>query len=278
MAAASLPLVEKSLLRGKWDAQISEATAPATDLAKLVVECRFRDALTSSQARTLFRPISRDLDLPFKDLLDLSTHPGSDSLEQELERLSLSIACLHAFVQANWTGPDLDIHPLELLTGDSDGTSSWTEESLHAKAITELAYGGEPAYHLVKDPAFLRLSQLLVGLTYNHIQSISWWRLRVAKVHQQILDEPVVTQEDFRALLEPLGSTLASEPDLAGRLHLELGLLEHHFSQDKLAKEDFIKAARSTGLEYELTGALGKRTKFQVTELSPARPCWPRVN
>jgi hypothetical protein len=51
-------------------------------------------------------------------------------------------------------------------------------------------------------------------------------------------------------------------------MFLELGLLDNIFSQDKSAVKYFVRAARSTGLEYELTGALGKRTKFQETEIS----------
>jgi tetratricopeptide (TPR) repeat protein len=192
---------------------------------------------------------------------------GGDQVEQELSFLALAVACLHAFVQANWTGPDLDIEPLQILT-DETGSSRWTREALHAKAITELACLGEPAYHLAKVPAFLRFSQILFGLPYQHLKSVTWWRLRSATVHQQILDEPVALPEDFRASLEPLTSSFAREPDLAGQVFLELGLLEHHVSQDKSAGELFVQASRSTGLEYELTGALGRRTKFQETALS----------
>jgi tetratricopeptide (TPR) repeat protein len=175
---------------------------------------------------------------------------------------------MHAFVQANWTGPDLDLSPLEVLTNDSNASSSLTEEIINAKAISELAYGGEPAYHLAKVPVFLRLSQILLALPYKHLQSIPWWKLRVHIIHQRILDDPVSLPVDFRPSLEALRLTLTAEPDLAGRMFLELGLLEHLYSQDKSAAEYFVKAARSTGLEYELTGALGKRTKFQETEIS----------
>ncbi|KAF9541181.1 hypothetical protein CPC08DRAFT_700867 [Agrocybe pediades] len=271
MALEHLSLVEKSLLRGAWDSQIPESSSSAADLAKLVVECRFRDVLTSERARTLFKPISNDLNPPLQDLWDISTFTGEDRAAEELERLNIAIACLHAFVQANWTGPDLDVTPLEVLAVHSQETSPkepWTEEALHAKAISELAFGGEPAYHLAKVPIFLRVSQLLVSLPFNHIESIPWWRLRVEMVRQHVLDESVAVSDDYRTSVEALATTIAREPDLLGRLYLELGLLDHTLSRDKQASEYFIKASRSTGLEYELTGALGRRTKFQQTELS----------
>jgi tetratricopeptide (TPR) repeat protein len=266
MDANQVLLVEKALLRGQWDSLISEGASPAVDLAKLVVECRFRDALASETAKTLFRQLSENVDQPFRELLGGSVRGEGDQVEEELSHLSIAVACFHAFIQANWTGPDLDIEPLQVVMGEAD-TSRWTPDALHAKAIAELAYLGEPAYHLAKVPAFLRFSQILLCLPYQHLESITWWRLRVATVHQQILDEPVALPQDFQSL-ERLTSTLACEPDLAGRVFLEFGLLEHHVSRDKYAGELFVKASRSTGLEYELTGALGKRTKFQQAELS----------
>lgn len=268
MAITNLSPVEVSLLKGRWPPQATNLKRYVSDLAKMVVECQFRDVLKSQTARRLFRVSSGNLDGSFQECLGLSTETEGDSVDEEVERLALAVACMHAFVQANWTGPDLDISPLEVLTNDSDPSSSLTKEIIDAKAISELAYGGEPAYHLARVPLFLRLSQILLALPYKHLPSIPWWRLRVSLIHQRILDDPVSLPVDFRVSLETLGSSLTAEPDLAGRMFLELGLLEHVFSQNKSAAEYFVRAARSTGLEYELTGALGKRTKFQETEIS----------
>ena len=270
MNAANLALAEKSLLRGQWDPEIpGSQNNPASDLAKLAVDCRFRDVFRSDKARILLRPLSEDLDLPLQKLLDFAIKSTEeDKVEAELTRLALAVTCLHAFVQANWTGPDLDVTPLDVLSENSDASTTWTEEAIHAKAISELAFGGEPAYHLAKVPIFLRLAQLLVGSHYEHLQSIHWWRLRVETVHQRILDEPVPVSVNYHELLEPLRSSVAREPDLAGRMYLELGLLDHTLSQDRMAAESFIKAARATGMEYELTGALGRRTKFQEKDLT----------
>ena len=268
MAIENLSPVEVSLLEGRWNPQVIDLEPSVYDLANKVVECQFRNALLSQTARRLFRLSSANLDASFQDSLYLSMGLEGDSINEEVERLALAVACLHAFIQANWTGPDLDITPLEVLTNDSDTTSSLTEEIIDAKAISELAYGGEPAYHLAKVPAFLRFSQILLALPYKHLRSVPWWKLRTHIIHQRILDDPVSLPIDFRPSLEALSSSLTAEPGLAGRMFLELGLLEHLFSQDKSAAEYFVRAARSTGLEYELTGALGKRTKFQETEIS----------
>ncbi|KAG6917666.1 hypothetical protein DXG01_001641 [Tephrocybe rancida] len=257
--------IEKALLRGKWTVPTQETTSPATDLAKAVVEGRFRDALTSPTSRELLRVQSAKFDLPFDQAFSLGSQTSAEPIEAEISRLTLAVACLHAFVQLNWTGPDLDVQPLEVISFES---AEVTEDLVNKKAISELAQGGEPAYHLTQVAVFLRIAQILLALPYDHCQSALWWRLRATFIHQQVLDEPVPQPLTTFAALEPLKANLTAESDLAGRLILEEGLLEHQFSQDRSAADLFVQAAKSTGLEYELTGALGKRTKFQQFDLS----------
>ena len=58
--------------------------------------------------------------------------------------------------------------------------------------------------------------------------------------------------------------------EIQGRILLEQGVLHHTLHNDKQAADCFVQAARASGLQYELTGAPGKRTKFQqfdVTQL-----------
>ncbi|KAH7926797.1 TPR-like protein [Leucogyrophana mollusca] len=263
--------IEKILLAGQWESDAPEpwASLPIAKLAKDVVQGAFRDVLTSSYARELFRSTSQtNVELkPYKELFDFTLPSVSDEAEEELVRLILAVACLHAFVQVNWTGPDLDVQPSEVIIFPN-GSSLLNEASLNAKAVAELAYGGEPAYHLVQHATLLRLTQLLLDLPYRHCTSTPWWKLRTSLIHEQLLDEPVPHPPGFLPSVEPLYGGIASDPDLAGRLLLEEGLLEHMFSHDKSAAEYFVRAAHATGLQYELTGAMGKRTKFQQTELS----------
>ncbi|KAL4076375.1 hypothetical protein J3A83DRAFT_4089828 [Scleroderma citrinum] len=187
--------------------------------------------------------------------------------ERELVQLILAVSCLHAFVQVNWTGPDLNFKPSDVISFPLD-QSPITEQALTAKAIAELAYGGEPAYHLAKFPILFRFAQIILGLPYVHIKYAPWWKLRVTIVHEHLLDEPAPLSPDVPEFLKPLIGSTTSDPDLTGRLLLERGLLEHVFSHDKAAAEFFVHAARATGLRYELTGALGRRTKFQKNDLS----------
>ncbi|KAJ3772666.1 tetratricopeptide repeat domain 27 [Lentinula raphanica] len=254
--------IEKALVTQNWEPSIPEN--PVSNIAKAVVRGRFGEALKSSYAQQLFAFRPADT---LKDSFDFSASLTQDEQEDELLHLVFAVACLNAFLQVNWTGPDLDFEPFDILSHPEP--RDYSRDSLNQLSIAELALGGEPAYHLTKYALFLRLAQLLLNIPYKHCNTIIWWQLRTHLAHQQVIDEPVFLFDDITVALERWQNPFASDsPDLAGRLLLEHGLLHHTLRQDKVAAEYFVKAARATDLQYELTGALGKRTKFQQTELS----------
>src|SRR5229473_3831283 len=261
--------LQRSLLSGQWREQTGVASQNVlVQLGKQVADGDFKAFLCSplaSEVLTLRSDALNDLSLPIKSWFNFSVPSAGGDYEQELFRLLTAVACLHAFLQANWTGPELDVHPLSLLNIPVEKQSYITEETLQQKAIVELAYAGEPSYHLARATFLFRLAQILFDLPYHHARSAEWWRMRVWNVHAQLLGEPVA----FPSVpLDDLERTFTDEPDLVGQLWLERGLLDHHQSNDRAALECFVRAARATGLRYELTGALGRRTKFQQTDLT----------
>ncbi|KAF8592276.1 tetratricopeptide repeat domain 27 [Ramaria rubella] len=261
----SLEEVEWALIQGLWPKDKSHSDSELLTLAHDTIQGNFSAVLTTSVAKNLLTvapsPSSQSLETLF-------TFESPLTPEAELSRLCVGVALLHAFIQLNWTGPDLDLLPSTLVTPTDSEILS--DESLNQKAIAELAYRGEPAYHLAASPVFLRWSLLIFARPYQHTRSAAWWRLRATIIHQYTLDDPAHVPPTFFAGLESLGSYLnqKNQLDLLGRFILEQGLLYHLFGNDRVAADHFVRAARATGLEYELTGALGKRTKFQQTELS----------
>ncbi|KAF8625145.1 hypothetical protein AX17_006923 [Amanita inopinata Kibby_2008] len=297
MSLGMLP-IEKALVSGKWPPSLPSPSigqdewqrqATSTQLAYDVVNGDFQKIFSSSAVQSFLRmrqtvtTTDDILDKPLSQVFSLKDDNDGNSQEtgaqqdadSELLQLLVCISSLHAFVQANWTGPNLSITPSTIFSASSSASSS-LDDTLNAKAISELSYGGEPAYHLSKQPSFLRLAQLLLPTpnTFKYLKTGPWWFLRLMTIHQQILDEPVALPEEVSSSLSTSLDSLiqtfniTEEPELAGRLLLEQGLLDHIIGQDKAAAELFVRAAQATGLEYELTGALGKRTKFQQTELS----------
>ncbi|PFH50405.1 hypothetical protein AMATHDRAFT_47904 [Amanita thiersii Skay4041] len=283
--------IEKALLLWRWDPSLSSSVQePSAELAQALLAGDLKKVLTSPPARDLFlvrvprgsTAIQHYLLSAFFPTFSTQTQDP----ESELTHLIIGITCLQAFIQANWTGPNLDFTPSDILVFPTSTPDDHplTDAFLNSKSTSELSYNGEPAYHLSTHPFLLRLAQLiLTSQSFTHLASTPWWHLRLLLTHQNILDEPVSPPEpELTALESKLASlltsalctttttttTITSNPELSARLLLEHGILKHVLGQDKSAAELFVQAARSTGLQYELTGALGKRTKFQQTDLS----------
>lgn len=228
-----------------------------------------------------------------------------DHSSSPFDAIQLASAALAAFVQLNWTGPAVpeDIRPANLLrwanpsafpprsvqdNDEAEATSSAELEArLRSQALDSLTCEGEPAYHLCEQPIYLVIAlDVLKTLSRNlpvqeQPESLPWWTLRAASIHNRILDTavplPGSVLAPVDALLEKLASRAASAsadatsgPSSLGALHarllLERGLALSRVGQDKEANEYFVKAGQASGLKYELTGALGKKTKFQKEE------------
>lgn len=275
--------LELSLISGELSKDISTDQSPELSILFDVIAGKYDLVLQSTVAREVLAirstlpsscvDSSGKLDGP---LSSFTPHPleasaTEEAYKQELVTLAVGIACLNAFLQENWTGPDITVDPSDLLQPKNTNATTKIEideSALNSQAVSELAFGGEPAYHLVKKAALLRFAQLIFALPYQHLEFVPWWNLRAMTIHQQLLDDPVGLPDTFFVPVQALSENLSSEPDFLGRLLLEQGLLHHTLRNDRLATQFFVRAARALGLEYELTGALGKRTKFQQNELS----------
>ena len=268
--ALDVQALEKNLLSGKWADHV-QGPSWLTELGENVVEGAFREVLTSGAARELLavRQSPADFSGQNLDAYFQFTSPSTQTT-QELEclRLVLAAALLHAFLQVNWTGPNLDVKPTDILIIPDDFNDSLTDDLLNSKSIVELAYCGEPAYHLTEVPFFLRLAKLLLQQPFEHCTSVVWWKARAWAAHEHILDEPAAPPEGLIPHLHSWTKNFSSDADLTGRILLEEGLFYHLLEQDRQAAELFVKAARATQLEFELTGALGKRTKFQQNDIT----------
>ena len=235
------------------------------ELADALSRADFKQVLTSSEGRAVLSTSELYRDLSVDVSSDNAGPSTSTTPPDPLTRLIIAIALLHSFVQANWTGPDLDYDPLGLIPRPS--SSSTSLDNLNEGSIPLLTLGGEPAYHLASYPILLLLSSRILD-SCSGLVSLPWWRLRFYLVHLSLLDEPVELPPQDLEDLKSLKGALANDPDLFARYHLEIGLYHHALGQDKLANAAFLNASRASGLEFQLTGALGKKTKFQINPLS----------
>lgn len=282
----------------EWQLIRGEVPNSSNPLSRQVVEGEFPAVLRSPCSRKLLVQMAQQLRML---VLTSATEQGQalrawknrtiklDETEP-FEALCVAIASLHAFVQLNWTGPDLDLPPAALLRScapdtfpvrslESDYEDDKYVHELDAACLELLTKQGEPAYHLSQAPFYLVFAlEILRALNTvkgeSSIATLPWWQLRADEVHKRILDEPVaydaplikqvetLAQECGSCGLKDEASKLAWE-NLQSRALLEIALAYQRADMDKEASELLVEAAKANGLEYELTGALGRRTKFQ---------------
>jgi tetratricopeptide (TPR) repeat protein len=100
-------------------------------------------------------------------------------------------------------------------------------------------------------------------------RSASVWSARAAVAHERLLQSRAPCETLFRevdALYKRAIQSLIKEnsgDQVAAILWLEHGLAEHHFDRPGKGKAAFVTAKEFSGLQVEVTGAIGKRTKFQ---------------
>lgn len=214
---------------------------------------------------------------------------AKDTLLQA-ELLVCGIAALEAFLQANWTGPAIELDPKDLFTsavseGNEPSTSTsasqlYTEEQVNARCVEDLSMSGEPAYHLTKMAGYLLLAKKIfysAALSASALPSLPVWQFRLGLVNIRLLDTAVSLPGELLSAVIAYTSSLPQHTpslvDLKASLLLLQGLYHSQFvhlssSATKISNEYFYNSAKVSGLKYELTGRMGKRTKWQIDERS----------
>ncbi|KAM0791201.1 hypothetical protein ACM66B_005683 [Microbotryomycetes sp. NB124-2] len=271
-------------------ALLSLRTAPldASELVQQACQAQVGPVLRSNLVRQLVRVEQS----PTQGSISLGLDIQAAQQAPELDLLAVGVTCLHAFAQINWTGPTLDVESTEMF--DPTRLGQLSAKQLDDAAIDALTYRGEPAYHLTRSAAFLAIALQIFGLipspfdpdatrTTNEDQpfgrswtkapSIKLWRLRAGLVWIRVLDEPVPLPSFVATEAAALRNALPLASTDRARVSLSLSLLAStlsrsspHSTAQKEASTLARAAADEEGLEWELTGRLGKRTKFQIDE------------
>ncbi|MCJ1400372.1 hypothetical protein MMC11_003577 [Xylographa trunciseda] len=228
----------------------------------------------SSRALELawFQRIADGIDNQLKD-----SKSSLDTLAIKQEILEIGIAALHTFLQSNVTGPPLDRDLSEAVSSAAlRQAQPGQRQEFRRQLIRGLSVDGEAAYALTPHVEFFCLAKAILthkGVVNDNTDA-RWQRLRLNFWHQRMLSDvaPTLQMEIYddldlveRALLS---STTEYTSSTKTQFLLERAAIHTYHGFDAKAREDLDRAAKLTGLEYVLTGRLGKRTKFQQNELS----------
>ncbi|XP_032881019.1 tetratricopeptide repeat protein 27 [Amblyraja radiata] len=201
---------------------------------------------------------------------------SEDKSERQLVVLLLGIGSLQLFVQSNWTGPPVPLQVEEILPALSTGNVAMPQ-NIQATLLNSLILDGDSIYHLLHNPILLMLARtILVNCRdkLNLFQMLPWWTMRCVNIHQQLLAE---RSSQLFTILQCCVDKVQSNKtflcsgecgNLAIQFHLECGYALLYYYDYTRAKENFSAAQKMARLSTTVTGALGKRTRFQERYLA----------
>ncbi|XP_073683071.1 tetratricopeptide repeat protein 27 [Garra rufa] len=252
------------------------STADGGSLLQLVCEGDFEAVLFSSAVQGLLGGAPEEEDsieayLERQVLSYLSNVTEDQRSDRETALLALAVGCLHLFAQSNWTGPPVELHisdflPEALLQKFSQPAA------LNTAVLSSLQLDGESVYSLVSNPLLLLLTRVIFvncGAKLETLQLLPWWTLRYVSLHQQILEER--SPQLFNLMLSCIEKVCKCEELFANNAHRNLAIQFHlecsytclTYYEYRRAKEHLQTARDLSGIDVNMTGALGKRTRFQ---------------
>ncbi|KAG1972670.1 tetratricopeptide repeat protein [Pimephales promelas] len=260
--------------------QIGFSTADGGSLLQLVCEGDFEAVLFSSVVQGLLGSAPEEADcieayLERQVLSYLSNATEDQRSDRETALLALAVGCLKLFAQSNWTGPPVELHISDFLPEALLQNSE--PAALNMAVLSSLQLDGESVYSLVSNPLLLLLTRVIFvncGAKLETLQLLPWWTLRYVALHQQILEErsPLL----FNLALSCIEKVCKCEElfnntthrSLAIQFHLECSYTCLTYYEYRRAKEHLHTARDLSGLDVNMTGALGKRTRFQENFLA----------
>ncbi|TRY90783.1 hypothetical protein DNTS_028649 [Danionella cerebrum] len=262
-------------------------TSDGVSLMQLLCEGDFKAVIFSSVLQGLFETSTEEGDsvesyLERQFLSYLSDATEDQRGDREVALLAVAVACLNLFAQSNWTGP-----PAELPV--SDFLPKALLHNLSQSVLSSLQLDGESVYSLASSPILLLVTKVILvncGGKLESLQLLPWWTLRYVALHQQILEERSLQlsnlmlsciQKGKKAHIQQCQPLVceceelfhcSAHRNLAILFHLECSYSCLTYYEYRRAKEHLHTARNLTGLDINMTGALGKRTRFQENFLA----------
>uniref|UniRef100_A0A673KL70 Tetratricopeptide repeat protein 27 n=1 Tax=Sinocyclocheilus rhinocerous TaxID=307959 RepID=A0A673KL70_9TELE len=230
----------------------------AGPLLQLVCEGDFEAVLFSSAVQGLLggAPEEDDSIEAYLERQVLSYLSNATEDQRKTALLVLAVGCLNLFAQSNWTGPPVELH-----------VSDFLPEALLQK-FSQVQYHDAPVIYTRP------VSLSVIVRNILRVCLLPWWTLRYVSLHQQILEER--SPQLFNLVLSCIEKVYKCEElftnnthrNLAIQFHLECSYTCLTYYEYRRAKEHMQTARNLSGIDVNMIGALGKRTRFQENFLA----------
>ncbi|KAF8477070.1 hypothetical protein BDZ91DRAFT_708619 [Kalaharituber pfeilii] len=266
--ASTISSLEWALISGE---DILDTSSDIAQLASSLQQGDYKSILRSEFLRSILSDSAQPefhFSSSLRTRIDEVTSQAADDVTL-FKFLLIGVAGLNAFLQSNVTGPPLSFRPEELLL---PWVALSDKKRIDSEEIKELTVEGEAVYPLIPHVLLFSLARTIIcHPALAALETTSWWRFRINFLHQRMLegDKTDLLHENVYKDLKVLSSAVGKQSNwVRARLLLEKARVNTFYGYDKAALEELEEAASETGLQYALTGALGKRTKFQERDLS----------
>ena len=269
-----------------------EQCGPVVEFGELLASGKYADVLRSQKATQFFdaaaaaaEPMNTNAFAQIKKQVKEQAKGIEDIFLLEM----VGVASLNLFLQANYCGPALadtkggmqayaDIHPhapfRTALRATEDGMLSVTvthkSSAFQNAVLAQLAVDGDWPCQVCEVPYFLLVARaMLEGLAeISTLPGVQLWHARALVAHQRLLQirQASVTLAKLIDQAFEKCQLAANDGEVnprAATVLLEKGLVDHHLDRNGKGRKFFVEAQQRSGLQVEVTGAIGKRTKFQ---------------
>ncbi|RDL30812.1 putative TPR repeat-containing protein [Venustampulla echinocandica] len=238
----------------------------------------YKAILRNPTSQALFEKLAKSVEHSSTDEGQKAAAWEDDSIGSASASLVLisGLAAFNAFLQANVTGPPLDLRDVL-----QSGSSTFRDHCLRS-----LDVDGVSVYQHIPHVELFCLARMVFTAYFPRIiegssTDCKWMRIRVNAYHQRLLSGASVgklmdttslqnaIEKDLKDLEKEIlapGSSFSTEAKVQfllekAQIHIMQGL-------DLKAQDDLKMAKTESGFSYALSGALGKRTKFQQKDIS----------
>ena len=201
------------------------------------------------------------------------TQQTSEFINEAL--FAIAYGALLGFLQSNITGPPLPFSSANLIFPKSIADDKRRTQKTRQLLISSLTVDGVAAYQLTPNIELFYLANTILNKPFvvQHVSIARWAKVRTAFIHQRLLSEPASTLEnhiyqDLDLAQEHLSSLTSPPAGAQSHILLEQASIDIYYGFDKRARAALDKAAQKEGFTFAMTGALGKRTKFQQNDIS----------
>jgi tetratricopeptide (TPR) repeat protein len=248
------------------------------DVVALYLGGDYKGVLREATSQTLYEKLVETVSLP-REQQDAAFQGGELTGDKSaVSVLITGLAAFNAFLQANVTGPPLELG--NVFPKKDDGVT-FREQCLKSLDVDGVSvYQHNPHVELFC-VARLVFTVYFPRIVEGNFRDCKWMRVRVNAYHQRLLSglsggrlsDSTMLQDVIEKDLKELGDEIFGEQsafstEVKVQFLLEKAQIYIMQGLDLKVKENVNMAKTVSGFSYALSGALGKRTKFQQNDIS----------